>query len=122
MPTLRNGKICHVELPASDPAASASFYQRVFGWKVHRHGLALAFDDPTGEVSGHWVPERPTASPGVLIYIWVDDINRAIDAVVDAGCQLIQPVGGDSGELTARFIDPGGNVVGLYQEPESPAD
>jgi predicted enzyme related to lactoylglutathione lyase len=118
MPTLGNGKICHVELPATDPAVSASFYQRVFGWNVHRSGPALAFDDPTGEVSGHWVPGRAAAAPGLLIYIWVDDINRAIDEVVAAGCELVQPVGGDPGELTARFIDPGGNVIGLYQEPE----
>jgi uncharacterized protein len=117
MPTLRNGKICHIELPASHPAASAAFYEGVFGWKVHRHGSSLAFDDPTDEVSGHWVPDRPTSSPGLLIYIWVDDIHRAIDAVVAEGCELVQPIGGDPGELTARFIDPGGNVIGLYQEP-----
>jgi hypothetical protein len=31
----------------------------------------------------------------------------------------VQPVGGDPGELTARFRDPGGNVLGLYQEPSA---
>jgi hypothetical protein len=29
----------------------------------------------------------------------------------------VQPIGGDPGEKTARFRDPGGNVLGLYQEP-----
>jgi hypothetical protein len=29
----------------------------------------------------------------------------------------VQPIGGDPGETTARFRDPGGNVIGLYQEP-----
>ncbi len=118
MPILGNGKICHIELPAADPAASAAFYERVFAWQVHRNGPALAFDDATGEVSGHWVPNRAPSAPGVLIYIWVDDIHRAIDAVVAAGCELVQAVGGDPGELTARFVDPGGNVIGLYQEPK----
>ena len=26
-------------------------------------------------------------------------------------------IGGDAPEITARFRDPGGNVIGLYQEP-----
>jgi hypothetical protein len=29
----------------------------------------------------------------------------------------VQLIGGDPGEMTARFRDPGGNVIGLYQEP-----
>jgi hypothetical protein len=29
----------------------------------------------------------------------------------------VQPLGADAPELTARFRDPGGNVIGLYQEP-----
>jgi hypothetical protein len=29
----------------------------------------------------------------------------------------VQDVGGDPGEITARFRDPFGNVLGLYQEP-----
>jgi len=33
------------------------------------------------------------------------------------GGQIVQPVGADAPELTARFRDPGGNIVGLYQRP-----
>jgi hypothetical protein len=29
----------------------------------------------------------------------------------------VQPIGGDAPEITARFRDPGGNVIGLYQQP-----
>jgi predicted enzyme related to lactoylglutathione lyase len=117
-PTLKHGKICHVELPAGDIAAAASFYERVFGWQVRRRPDGpVTFDDSTGEVSGHWVPGRAPTAPGLLVYLWVDDIAAAIDRVTAEGCQIVQPVGGDPGELTARFRDPGGNVVGLYQEP-----
>ena len=117
-PTLKHGKICHVELPASDVERSASFYERVFDWRPRRHpGGAITFDDSTGEVSGHWVPGRAPADPGALIYIWVDDIDLAIDRVRAEGCEIVQAIGADSGELTARFRDPGGNIVGLYEEP-----
>jgi predicted enzyme related to lactoylglutathione lyase len=37
--------------------------------------------------------------------------------VTAAGGEIVQAVGGDPGELTARFRDPGGNVFGIYQEP-----
>jgi hypothetical protein len=30
---------------------------------------------------------------------------------------IVQPIGVDAPEMTARFRDPGGNVIGLYQEP-----
>ncbi len=30
-PTLANGKICYIEMPATDIARSAEFYKRVFG-------------------------------------------------------------------------------------------
>lgn len=33
-PTLGNGKICYVELPAIDEERSASFYQEVFNWRI----------------------------------------------------------------------------------------
>ena len=117
MPTLSHGKICHSERPAAGPEASATFYEQVFGGKVRRDGAALVFDDPTDEVSGRWVPHRPPSEPGLPLYIWVDDVAAAIERIVAEGCELVQPIGGDPGEVTARFRDPGGNVVGLYQEP-----
>jgi hypothetical protein len=30
----------------------------------------------------------------------------------------VQPIGADAPEITARFADPAGNVIGLYQQPE----
>lgn len=117
-PTLAHGKICHLELPAADPEAAAAFYERVFGWKVRRDGRALVFDDPTAEVSGHWVSHRAPAEPGLLFYVWVDDAAAVLERIIAEGSDLVQPIGGDPGEITARFRDPGGNVVGLYQEPQ----
>lgn len=34
-PTLANGKICYVEMPANDIGDSATFYEKVFGWPTH---------------------------------------------------------------------------------------
>jgi predicted enzyme related to lactoylglutathione lyase len=118
-PTVTNGKVCYVELPALDVARSAAFYAAVFGWKIRQRGDGrTAFDDTTGEVSGAWVTDRPAAAdPGLLLYVMVDDAAAAVDSVIAHGGEIVQPIGADAPEITARFRDPGGNVIGLYQEP-----
>jgi predicted enzyme related to lactoylglutathione lyase len=119
-PTNVNGKVCYIEMPTTDVARSADFYAKVFNWNVRRRGDgATAFDDATGEVSGAWVKGRPASGqPGLLIYIMVDSVEATCEAVVAAGGEIVQPLGADAPELTARFRDPGGNVLGLYQEPK----
>ena len=118
-PTLSNGKICYVEIPAIDVNVSMRFYQEVFGWQLRQRGDgSIAFDDTVGEVSGTWVTgRRPSGEPGILIYIMVDSVAAATDAVVASGGKIVQPIGMDAPEITARFSDPAGNVFGLYQEP-----
>jgi predicted enzyme related to lactoylglutathione lyase len=118
MPTLANGKICYIEIPATDIQRSAEFYAKVFGWKVRQRGDgSIAFDDAVEQVSGTWVLGRPSAStPGLLIYIMVDSVANTVDAVIANGGEIAQPIGGDAPEITARFRDPAGNVIGLYQE------
>jgi predicted enzyme related to lactoylglutathione lyase len=118
-PTLTNGKICYVELPALDIERSARFYQAVFGWAIRRRrDGSTAFDDAPGQVSGTWVLGRPPSSePGMLVYVMVDSVAAAVEAVVANGGEIVQPIGADAPEITARFRDPGGNVVGLYQQP-----
>jgi predicted enzyme related to lactoylglutathione lyase len=118
-PTLANGKICYIEIPAIDIDRSAAFYTGVFGWQIRKRGDGhTAFDDGAGEVSGTWVTGRPaSAEPGLLLYIMCDSVAATVEAVIALGGEIVQPIGADAPEITARFRDPGGNVIGLYQEP-----
>ena len=117
--TYANGKICYIEIPATDIQRSAEFYKNIFGWQIRQRGDgSTAFDDTVGEVSGTWVLGRPAAkAPGLLIYIMVDSVAETVDAVIANGGEIAQPIGADAPEITARFRDPAGNVIGLYQEP-----
>lgn len=117
-PKLANGKICYVEIPAIDIRRSVDFYEAIFGWRIRRRGDGhIAFDDTVGEVSGTWVTGRPSsAEPGLLLYVMVDSVSATVDAVVSHGGEIVQPIGADAPEVTARFRDPAGNVIGLYQE------
>jgi predicted enzyme related to lactoylglutathione lyase len=118
-PTLSNGKICYIEIPARDVERSSAFYANAFAWNIRtRSNGSIAFDDTTGEVSGTWLRGRePASAPGLLVYIMVDDVAAALDAVTANGGEVVQPIGADAPEITARFRDPGGNVIGLYQPP-----
>jgi predicted enzyme related to lactoylglutathione lyase len=118
-PTLANGKICYIEIPAADIGRSGEFYRQVFGWNIRQRGDGhTAFDDTTGQVSGTWVLGRaPASAPGLLVYIMVDSVAATLDAVVASGGRIVQPIGADAPEITARFHDPAGNVIGLYQQP-----
>jgi predicted enzyme related to lactoylglutathione lyase len=122
-PTSADGKICYLEIPAHDIERSAAFYAEVFGWQLRKRGDGhTAFDDTTGEVSGTWVTGRPPAAePGLLVYVMVDDAEAAVAAVAAHGGEIVQPIGGDAPEITARFRDPAGNVLGIYQEPRRAA-
>src|SRR3954464_10073442 len=122
-PKLANGKICYLEIPPTDIDRSVSFYQGVFDWQTRSRGDgATAFDDAVGGVSGAWVTGRPSSpNPGLLLYVIVDSLDATVEAVTAQGGRIVQPVGVDSPELTARFADPDGNVLGLYQEPNQPA-
>jgi predicted enzyme related to lactoylglutathione lyase len=113
----RNGKVCYIEIPALDIDASANFYKEVFGWQIRRRGDGnIAFDDGV-EVSGTWVLGRKASTePGLLIYIMVDSVANTIQAVTANGGSAVPCTDSDPPQIIARFSDPAGNVLGLYQE------
>ena len=116
-----DGKICYIEIPATDIDRSARFYTAVFGWKVRLRGDgARAFDDTTGAVSGSWVLGRtPARDTGLLTYIMVDSLDATLRKIADAGGETVAPPAtiSPAGDAFATFRDPAGNLFGLYQEP-----
>jgi predicted enzyme related to lactoylglutathione lyase len=118
-PTYRTGKICYIEIPATDVQQSAAFYNRAFGWQIRQRGDgSTAFDDTVNEVSGTWVLGRPIATkPGLMVYIMVGSAAAAVEAVVAAGGEIVKPVDADTREVVATFRDPAGNLIGIYQQP-----
>ena len=53
----------------------------------------------------------------MLVYILVESVAATVERVVAQGGEIVQPIGTDAPEITARFRDPAGNVLGLYQHP-----
>ena len=81
-PTLANGKICYLEIPATDVERSSRFYHDAFGWEPRTRGNgAIAFDDTVKEVSGSWVTGR---APGIMVHVMVADLDAALEAIQPA--------------------------------------
>jgi len=116
-PTFSHGKICYIEMPATDVDASAEFYRTVFGWSIRADAAGTtAFDDTTGEVSGLWDTNRTAVDdPGMLISIMVGDAVKTAEAIVEAGGSMVTPVDPTQGEVIATFRDPAGNLLCIYE-------
>lgn len=119
MADLASGKICYLEIPAVDIAASAAFYVAAFDWKTRYRGDgSLAFNDGVDQVSGTWVTGRePSTSIGIATYIMVADIEATKARIVAAGGSIVPSPPASYSETVAFFSDPAGNVLGLFEEP-----
>jgi uncharacterized protein len=113
------GEIRYLQIPTADVDASAGFYERALGWTIRTRGDgSTAFDDTTAEVSGEWVLDRqPAGDAGVLVYVRVDDVNAILQKIAEAGGEIIvPPTPQGEGMAYATFLDPAGNVLGIFQE------
>src|SRR6186713_1382608 len=103
-PTFGHGKICYIEVPAVDVEVSAAFYKDVFGWSIRRReDGSIGFDDGVNQVSGSWISgRRPSTEVGMLISIMVLDAEATLAAIAAHGGVVVQSIGKDAPEITAR--------------------
>ncbi len=102
--------------PLADPARSADFYEKVFGWKVGRGNPDhISFDDGTGELIGRWTSQRDVVEAGFLPYIYVSHIDETVRNIAASGGKVVDGPFSEGGLLIARFRDPAGNLLGVWQ-------
>ena len=113
---MKHGKLSYIEIPALDTLQSADFYAKVFGWNVRGDADHAGFDDPSGDLIGHWVTGRVISrEPGVLPYIYVDGIDKTLDEVTKQGGEIVLPPYREGDLWVATFRDPAGNLIGVWQ-------
>jgi predicted enzyme related to lactoylglutathione lyase len=113
----RHGHVSYLEIPAVDVERSATFYQAVFRWHIHRRQPGQAsFDDRSGALIGRWDESHAVAhEPGVLPFIYVEGIDPAVEQIVRHGGQIVKPPYPERNLLVATFRDPAGNLMGIWQ-------
>lgn len=108
----RHGAPSYLQLPASDVAASAAFYEAVFGWSTDLEWAA--FEAP--QLIGQWVTDRepnPTGG-GPVLWLTVGSLAAALESVEEHGGRVHAPPALDQGERwLVEVDDPVGNHLGL---------
>jgi uncharacterized protein len=120
----RHGGLSYLEIPAVDVRLSAVFYEQVLGWNVQwREADDYRFSDATGHLIGRWKTDRMISQdPGLLPYMYVDDINKAVERVAIHGGEINRPPYPEGNLWVATVRDPAGNVIGLWQQGRRKAD
>jgi predicted enzyme related to lactoylglutathione lyase len=115
-PVFRRAGISYLRIPANDPRKSAFFYQHVFGWTVDTNRPDPSFEDGTGHVIGHFIPDAAVAGEaGVRPYIYVDSVDDATTKVATHGGAVVDEPYPEGDLWVATFRDPAGNVIGVWQ-------
>ena len=107
-------RICFVELPARDLAASRSFYQAAFGWGLTDFGPTYACT-MSGDVDIGLQGDMTEATRAPLAVIAVDDLETAQAAVEQAGGVITQAIFAFPGGRRFHFTDPSGQELAVLK-------
>lgn len=128
-------RIVHFEIHSKDPVASTAFYKKVFGWNIDKW--------PSPDMEYWFVMTAPKESKeegingGLLIRkgdapkegqpvnafvctVQVEDIDKSIAAILEAGGTLAQPKFNIANMAwQAYYKDLDGNIFGVHQRINS---
>ena len=108
--------------PVSDLAAAKAVYTALLGTEPQADAPYYVGYEAAGQHIGLVPGGGPQGLTTPVAYWHVPDIDAKLAAVTAAGAtvqEAAHDVGG--GRLVATVTDPDGNVLGLLQDPESPA-
>ena len=106
--------ITMIAISANDLAGSAGFYSRVFGWQTRKLDDNLVAAVAPGGPAVTLRAGTPQGFPGMVPFIAVPDVAKALDRIGPAGGSVERPpwTVPMAGTL-ARFQDPFGTIYGL---------
>ena len=121
--------VVHFEMPYEDRDRAATFYESVFGWKTQKLGeemgnylvVTTAEKDvkggaAAGAIGGGFFPKRPGSPQHPSVVIGVEDIQRSILKVREAGGKVLgEPMTIPGIGRYVPFLDTEGNQVGMLQ-------
>ena len=114
--TTPSGPLGYVEFPADDMERIKAFYADVFGWTFPGGDDYTFFDSGDGGIGGGMVVRGDGSPPHPLGYVFVEDVDAALERLVAAGGSVVKGSEqfGEAGWL-AHATDTEGNLIGLWQ-------
>lgn len=111
-------RLNYVELTAFDVRGARRFYEKAFGWSLTDFGPSYAATT-TGDTDIGIQADSAEAVGAPLPVIDVDDLEAALEAVLDAGGTLAKPIFAFPGGRRFHFLDPGGNELACVKADEA---
>jgi hypothetical protein len=106
--------IVHVEIPVTSLEKAREFYSKVFGWKIYEKSGFTLFESGA-PIGGSFNKVDTVKGGGCLLYIAVDDIEKKLQEIEQAGGKILRRKTEILGEgWDALFEDIFGNVFYLF--------
>ena len=123
-------KVVHFEIPADNEDRAQAFYEKIFGWRIvkspipnwdYRLANTVETDEKglplsPGAINGA-ISKRKEGEVGPVVVIKVQSLDETLAKLREEGCDIVMdptPVG-EIGTY-AKFRDPEGNVLGVWQD------
>jgi predicted enzyme related to lactoylglutathione lyase len=109
--------VVHFEALGPDGPTLIEFYRGAFDWKIEADNpMGYGIVDNGGEGINGGIGQAPPDGNGrhLTWYVWVPDIDAALEKIEGLGGKTINPaMTVPGGPTVAHFEDPAGNFVGL---------
>ncbi len=115
---MNHENINYVELPASDFAATKTFFSKVFDWTFEAYGDDyLAFDN-AGLDGGFYRSDltSTTAKGATLVVFYSERLEETQDKIESAGGNIVRETFDFPGGRRFHFTDPNGNEFAVWSD------
>lgn len=115
---MAHGDITHIDIPVADLGQGRQFYSTLFGWDIQTYPGFEEYPmwQAPNKISGGGLAPRGEGFEQPRSYVEVDSIEQTLALVTEHGGSVLrgrEPI--DETSWWAVFVDPDGNVVGLYE-------
>ncbi|MDX8399714.1 MAG: VOC family protein [Gallionellaceae bacterium] len=109
-------KINYVEFPASNLAATKSFFEAVFGWAFIDYGPEYTAFSNQGLDGGFYQSDLVASSENgsALIVFYSDDLEATQVKVEDGGGRIVKEIFSFPGGRRFHFTEPSGNEFAVW--------
>ena len=114
---MQNNTINYIEFPMLEKAKTMQFYSRLFNWEFTEWGedyISFAGAGIDGGFNG--VGDATSAPIGILIVLYVDDLEQKLHDVANAGGIIVKQIFAFPGGRRFHFKDPNNNELAAWSK------
>ena len=107
----KDNSINYIELPmVNNP--EKKFCKQVFEWEFTDWGHNYIIFS-VANIDGGFNGDAKVSSPGVLVFLYANDLNQKLESEIKAGGETSKPVFEFTGSRRFHFCDPSGNELAV---------